>query len=71
MEEISVEVKKAIINQELSMWLNTRYQFEVRHRINKKIGSGAEILKNIEDELTKCEKMIDALEDELNKLENE
>jgi len=71
MEEISVEVKKAIINQELSMWLNTRYQFEVRHRINKKIGSSAEILKNIEDELTKCEKMIDALEDELNKLENE
>jgi len=31
-EEITLEVKNALIEQESAMWRNTRYQLQLRHR---------------------------------------
>lgn len=62
-------IKRQIIEQELALWSNTRYQLQMRYRVNKSIGSPEEALKRIEDELTKCEQAIDILSKELSTLE--
>lgn len=60
--DVSLEAKTAIIGSEIAMYRNTRYQFQLRHRVQKAIGGTAEQLKPIEDELTKIEHMLDELE---------
>jgi len=68
MNEIPTEVKREIIMAEMSMWRNTLYQAEVRHRVNARIGATAEAQKAVEDQMVQCEKALDALAEELKAL---
>lgn len=64
---VSVEDKLLLIEQEIAMYERTSYILSVRHRVNKKIGSSAEQLKALEDEMAKIEQALD----ELGKLKKE
>ena len=69
MDEITPEVKRVLIEQESTMWRNTRYHLQLRHRVNKALGA-ADGLEQIEKELGKCEKALDVLEIVLAELRN-
>jgi hypothetical protein len=60
-EEVTPEVKLAIIQQERQIWLNTREMMTIRYRVNKRIGN-AEQLKTTEKELENCETALDELD---------
>ena len=60
--EINDTIKLQIIEQEIATYRNTQYLFEIRYRVNKKLGNTAEQLKLIEDELAKIESALDELE---------
>ena len=63
-DEPPVEVKKQLLEQEIIMWVNTRYQAQIRYKVHKKLGiktQQAEIVK----ELEQCEKALDLLRQEL------
>ena len=68
-EEVTLEAKQAIIEQEKIMWVNTRYQLQLRHRVQKALG-GTDVLEQIEKELEKCEKALDVLDTVLSELRN-
>jgi len=68
-EEITLEVRRAIIEQDRNMWKNTRYQLQLRHRVQKVLGA-TDVLEQIEKELEKCEKALDVLEIVLSELRN-
>lgn len=63
-DEVPIEVKEIILDQELKTYFNTRYRLEVLHRVNKRIGSDAAVLDNLTKELAQIEAMIDALKEE-------
>ena len=67
--DIPVETKRAIINQEIQMHRNTVYLLGLRHRVNKRLNNPDGILKQIEDEMAKEEQAIDILSEELARLE--
>lgn len=67
-EDVPQFVKHNIILQEIQMYKNTRYQLQLRHRVQKAIGGTADQLKAIEDELLNCEKALDLLKSELESL---
>lgn len=62
-DEIEKEVKLKIIKSEIEMYRNTRYQLEIRHRVNKKLGNTEDQLKAIEKELENVEKALDELKE--------
>lgn len=64
-EDVPAMVKRGIISQEIMLYKNTRYQSQLRHRVQKAIGGSQDQLKAIEDELLKIEQAIDFLEQEL------
>ena len=66
--DIPPEIKRQIIAQDLQLWRNTRYQSQLRYRVQKAIGGTTDQLKTIEDELLKDEQAIDFLESELKAL---
>jgi hypothetical protein len=57
-DTVPIEVQRAILTQEIQMWLNSRYLFEIRIRVTRRIGGDA---TPIVAELEKCEKALDAL----------
>lgn len=61
-DQIPEAVKIALIEQEVSIYQNTRYQLQLRHRVQKSIGGTEEQLKPIEDDLAKMERALDELE---------
>lgn len=65
--DVPTDVKRVLINQEMQMWRNTRYQCEVRLRVQKRIGNteGEAVLIT---ELERCEKALDTLTEELSTL---
>jgi len=67
-QSIPIDRQQAIIVNELEMWRNTRYQLQLRYRVNIGIGSPPETLKQLEAELVRCEKAIDLLKAELDAL---
>ena len=68
--EPTTEVKRTLLTQELSLWRNTRYQQEIRLRVAKRIDSDTENQAAIMQQLERCEKAIDMLEDELTRLDD-
>lgn len=69
-EEPTDEDKLVILERELRMWANTRYQNEVRYKVAKRIGpvetaDEAAMIKEMET----CQKWMDALNDEISELE--
>lgn len=67
LNDIPTPIKIQIIDQDIQMYLNTRYQAQLRYRVQKAIGGTPDQLKVITDELTK----IEAALDELNKAKDE
>lgn len=57
-DDVPVEVQRAIIQQEIQLWKNTRYQLEIRCRVQQRIGGD---ISAIQAELEKCEKALDVL----------
>ena len=69
--EIPNVLKLAVLNKELEQLCLLRYQLEVRHRVNMRIGSQQSQLDAIAKELETCEKAIDAYRAELDALGKE
>jgi len=67
-QPIPLDRQHMIIVNELEMWRNTRYQLQLRYRVNTGIGSPPDVMKSIEAELVRCEKAIDLLKAELDAL---
>ena len=65
MQELPIQTKQAIIANEISLYQGSMYQAELRYKVNKKIGTSAEALKSIEDEMVKYQQAIDLLEEDL------
>lgn len=61
MSEVSKEVQEFVLGEEITAWKNTRYQLQIRYRVNKAIGN-EQACRAIEDELAKCELALDELE---------
>lgn len=71
MDTPSKEVRLKLLNQELEIWINTRYLYQTRHGVNKDIGADLAKLNEIERELVKCEMAIDSLNKRLRIVEGE
>ena len=67
MSEPSNEVKAQIVRQEIVVYENTRYQFQLRHRVQQALGN-EDLCKTIVLELEKIERGIDLLEAEVTAL---
>jgi hypothetical protein len=70
-DQVPVFVKKQLITQETQMWRNTLFQLRMRHKVNKAIGSGPEVLKQIEDDMVKSESALEVLQGELDALKED
>lgn len=68
MTDIANSIKRAIIEQELTMWRNSQYQLTIRHKVQQKLDNKEQV-KAVESELEKCEIAIDVLQAELKGLE--
>lgn len=64
-DTIPAAVKRDIIKAEIQMYRNSRYQTELRHRVQKAIGGKPEMLKALEDDLVSFEAALDLLKKEL------
>ena len=62
MSDVPVDVKTRILENEIAVYKNTRYQLEIRHRVNKKLGTGGDQMKQIEKELENIEAALDELQ---------
>jgi hypothetical protein len=66
--DIPVENAKAILMQEIGMLKNTRYQHDIRYKVNKRIHADENTLKSIAAELERLEKLINEYQGELDSL---
>lgn len=64
-DDVPVEVKRAIVQRQIALYQNGRYEAQVLARVNKSIGTAPEQLKAYTDDLVRIEKVIDALKAEL------
>ena len=62
--DVRPEVKIQILTQELQMWKNTRYQLEVRARVGRR-ADNKQYEESAMKELEQTEKIIDALQEEI------
>ena len=60
MGEPSRETKLAIIDEEIRAYVNTRYQLQLRHRVNRSLGN-EKAVEAIEADLVNIEKALDLL----------
>lgn len=60
-EEVTPEVKLAIIAQERQMWINTRELMTMRYRVFKRIGN-IDQMQATQKELEGCETALDELD---------
>lgn len=66
-DDVSTETKRAIIEQDMQMWRNTRFQAESRHRTYKRIGNTeleaaqVKILQDCEAALMDLDEQLSAL----------
>jgi len=67
MEEISVEVKRAILMQKLQQYKNTVYDSSVNVKVAKLLGD-EQMEKQAVEAMTKMTKIIDFIEGELSEL---
>jgi hypothetical protein len=67
-DEIPQIIQVQIVKQEIQMWLNTRWQLDMRHRVTKRIGGE---LKAIEEEMVRAEGALDELKAILGEIESQ
>ena len=63
--------KLALLGQEVNMLVNTRWQLQMRHRVNKSIGADKSALDSIQTELERGEKYLAKLGEEVEALTKE
>jgi hypothetical protein len=56
-----MQMKIAIIQDEIRMWEATAYRFTTRAKVAKEAGMGEQYLEQQIDEATKAQKMVDGL----------
>jgi peptidoglycan hydrolase CwlO-like protein len=61
MDEVTIETKLQLINQERQMWLSAREVMTIRYRVNKRLAN-TDGLKAVEKELENCEAALDELD---------
>lgn len=66
-----LEVQRKLLINEIMLWTNTRYQSQVRLRVQKAIDGEVEIQAALIKDLERCEKALDMLEHELAMLPDE
>ena len=66
--DIPIEIKQALIEQQIAAHKNGRYQTRVLVRVRRSIGEDDAALKPLVDDLIRFEKMIDGLKAELKAL---
>jgi len=67
---ITKEAKIQLLKNEITMYENSLYVLEVRHRVAKKTGGDKEVLSNIEKEMTNAEFGLDELKVVLKELDS-
>lgn len=67
-EEVAPEVKLVIIQQERTLWMNTREMMSIRYRVSKRMNN-KEGMESAEKELTNCETALDELQKILEELQ--
>jgi hypothetical protein len=60
-----VDVQRLLIQQDRQLWINTRYQMEIRLRVRRRNDPDTEIEALLIKELERCEKMITGYDQEL------
>ena len=68
--EPSLNIKMALLQQEVNSAVSARWQLEMRLRVNKRIGSDKSVIDQIIAELERLEKYLAALDDESKTLAN-
>jgi hypothetical protein len=66
---ISPAQQRAIIEQEITLWIEERYRMELRRRIQARPGGDADLISAINTRLVQCEAALDVLQAELAGLE--
>lgn len=69
--EPAFDVQRILVQQEIDMWVRTRYMARVRLRVQTAIGGEAETRAALIADLEKCEKALDALAQDLAALPGE
>lgn len=59
--ELPSQVRLAVLQGEIMEWQRLLYALEVRHRVNKRIGSPQDTLDAIAKEMERCERALDVL----------
>lgn len=68
MSDVPKPVKIQLIKQDVQMWLNSRWQMEMRYRVTKRIGGET---KELEADMVKAEGALAELETMLKEVEAE
>lgn len=63
-----LKVQRILLDQERTLWIGSRYQCQVRLRVQKAIGGEAEIQAALIKDLERCERALDALAEEVARL---
>lgn len=63
--EPDIPTKLAILSQEVNTLINTRWQLQMRYRVNKGIGADKSVLETIQADLERVEKYLAKLDEEV------
>lgn len=66
--EPELRTQRKLMQEEIAAWVNTRYQCQVRLRVQKAIGGEKEIQAALIKDLERCERALDALAEEVARL---
>ena len=69
--DIPIEVQREIIKAQIQRWQGSQFDIVIAIRVAKKIGDGPDKIQALEFEITRCEKALVALDDELKALNGE
>lgn len=66
-EDVATDTKRTLINQDMQMWRNTRFQAESRRRTYARIGNAEQVAAQTKS-LEECEAALLDLEEQLKEL---
>ena len=65
------DTKLALLSQEVNVFVNTRWQLQMRYRVNKSIGADKPVLEAIQADMERIEKYLAKLDEEIEALTKE
>ncbi len=63
-QEVPIEIKRKIVEEELALYRNTRFRTELRHNVLKRVGAQEAELKPLVDDLIRLEHILIELDKE-------